>query len=517
MRFATMAFAVERTSAAMSQKFEISVPQAIGIIPISDCWTDAGFADMDCCNLAWGPLGNEGCWDDLYNFLTCCVHRELRETGPEANAVLAPTSLEEVAAKAKRPQPPVGDECFPLPPFRWDWCCLEAASCWNDWYSLERCCLQLAGPKQGWLLVLAADPRAQCLQNLSDHQIQLLDGPSFGRGRRAAAAKFCREQGGRFLNVASANGFITGFSAVDDVPSFLRRDLEGGPQQKELWPARLHFIGSLCLPSSCDPESASQWAIPRLVPWWRYDKPDVARFNETHVWLPPPLARQRTYAEFRQAWIAVPPTGVSLAAEVPRFFQFAAAEYRYSLQMSPQNLRILVSLCSLLLVRCAAAALQARRVTSFFQPLVSNFRRLGGARGSRRADLGRLALTAAVAQMHICCHAAWAPLPSHWETWWAWHPDRVLVKVNVGFVVLQVYLASTPHRGATCSWPRAVFGYTLRRWLSLAPMLAVWTYAYLEVMDKDVPLNSLFKSHSMYQWYGQRRDVCSRPWHLLPS
>ncbi|CAE7946655.1 unnamed protein product, partial [Symbiodinium sp. KB8] len=154
-------------------------------------------------------------------------------------------------------------------------------------------------------------------------------------------------------------------------------------------------------------------------------------------------------------------------------------------------------------------------------PLSSVLAAAGKPRGSLRADVLRISLTAIVIWMHTFSHGSWLPVEKRSDAYWLGHSSDVAMKVNAAFLLLSVHLRSRPiisqrnlrtPRGIGVKVAEAL-RHVWQRWLRVGPLLGAWTLVYLLGFVRCIPMNNTIKSSGLHTWFSERREECSVPSH----
>ncbi|CAL1144377.1 unnamed protein product [Cladocopium goreaui] len=291
---------------------------SVGLFPTyepgKDCWTGSAATYAKCCDLTMNPMGNIwNCWDNnRFTFERCCFLGEAALGEAPPKPLLRPA----LRAQATRAAPeellfqrPAGQECW-VHGFTFAACCLAGInSCWDEIFTHAACCdgrpqLPQAGP-----IVEATNPIVNCL-DLSSHLTLDLE----QRPRQCPQRYFYLATMGTALIGADRKGFPWWYPA-DDVQMV-----------KPLRPQRMHFVGGICVPSSCSVEATASYLAPLVAPWWRSPRAKAQPLNASHVTLPPPLAvRHKAFGDPKAkinltftAWTALRPANGEALADLDR-------------------------------------------------------------------------------------------------------------------------------------------------------------------------------------------------------
>eukprot|EP00439_Symbiodinium_sp_Y106_P023258 s5684_g2.t2 len=368
------------------------------------------------------------------------------------------------------------------------------ASCWDGYHTEDRCCFGLAEPLQIRSPIPRSAPAAQCLMAMLGRPLNLSDSSAACNGRYFYVATLGQLRL-RMDYVASGLPWFL-------VPSRYSADWED--YVARFGPTGVHdqrVVGGLCLPAACDLRTAALHLVPLLAPWWRLEPQPLAPVNETHVLMPAPLAVDHELFPshgFMPMWVSKRSCQGSQQAFCSHSWQFALQEYQPCLRADPVVVAWVVAHIS------AAMWFYSARM-----PLSSVLAAVGKPRGSRRADVLRIALTATVIWMHNFSHGSWLPVEKHSDAYWLGHSTDVAMKVNAAFLLLSVHLRNRP-MGAKLA---EALRHAWRRWLRVGPLLSAWTLVYLFGFVRCIPMNNTIKSSGLHTWFSERRDECSVPSH----
>ncbi|CAE7515581.1 unnamed protein product [Symbiodinium sp. CCMP2592] len=271
-------------------------------------------------------------------------------------------------------------------------------------------------------------------------------------------------------------------------------------------------VGGLCLPSACDLRTAALHLVPLVAPWWLLEPQPLAPVNETHVWMPAPLAVDHELFPshgIMPMWVSKRSCQGSQQAFCSHSWQFALQEYHPYLRADP------------VVVAWVAAQISAAMwFYSTRMPLSSVLAAVGKPRGSLRADVLRISLTATVIWMHTFSHGSWLPVERPSDAYWLGHSTDVAMKVNAAFLLLSVHLRDRPRSQGDLPTPRPMgsklaeaIRHAWRRWLRVGPLLCAWTAVYLLGFVRCIPMNNTIKSSALHTWFSERREECSVPIH----
>eukprot|EP00439_Symbiodinium_sp_Y106_P018596 s5684_g2.t1 len=379
------------------------------------------------------------------------------------------------------------------------------ASCWDGYHTEDRCCFGLAEPLQIRSPIPRSAPAAQCLMAMLGRPLNLSDSSAACNGRYFYVATLGQLRL-RMDYVASGLPWFL-------VPSRYSADWED--YVARFGPTGVHdqrVVGGLCLPAACDLRTAALHLVPLLAPWWRLEPQPLAPVNETHVLMPAPLAVDHELFPshgFMPMWVSKRSCQGSQQAFCSHSWQFALQEYQPCLRADPVVVAWVVAHIS------AAMWFYSARM-----PLSSVLAAVGKPRGSRRADVLRIALTATVIWMHNFSHGSWLPVEKHSDAYWLGHSTDVAMKVNAAFLLLSVHLRNRPKSRGDLPTPRPMgaklaeaLRHAWRRWLRVGPLLSAWTLVYLFGFVRCIPMNNTIKSSGLHTWFSERRDECSVPSH----
>ncbi|CAL1147491.1 unnamed protein product [Cladocopium goreaui] len=492
---------------------------SVGLFPTyepgKDCWTGSAATYAKCCDLAMNPMGNIwNCWDNnRFTFERCCFLGEAALGEAPPKPLLRP-ALRAQASRTSAPreellfQRPAGQECW-VHGFTFAACCLAGInSCWDEIFTHAACCdgrpqLPQAGP-----IVEATNPIVNCL-DLSSHLTLDLE----QRPRQCPQRYFYLATMGTALIGADRKGLPWWYPA-DDVQMV-----------KPLRPQRMHFVGGICVPSSCSVEATASYLAPLVAPWWRSPRAKAQPLNASHVTLPPPLAvRHKAFGDPKAkinltftAWTALRPANGEALADLDRW-DFAMILYRSGASWSKgKAILIWTALGALLIFGAVPSGVD---LENFLSPSF-HLLRLGLPRGPKHLELFRLVLTVLVLVIHVMDHGPWTPVQQHSGAAYLMLLRSCMSRVNIGFVVLLVHLSisrrSLKQAISPWGWIRAMAFHTLKRLFVIAPVVSAWSLVFVQAPFDDVPMNNILKSNPLYLWYGERRDQCENPFQLLCS
>eukprot|EP00435_Cladocopium_sp_Y103_P034049 s1660_g8.t1 len=490
---------------------------SVGLFPTyepgKDCWTGSSATYAKCCDLAINPMGNIwNCWDNnRFTFERCCFLGEAALDEPPPKPLLR-RALRAPASPKPREQHlflrPAGQECW-VHGFTYAACCLAGInSCWDEIFTHASCCdgrpqLPQAGP-----IVKATDPIVNCLE-LSSHLTLDLE----QRPRQCPQRYFYLATMGTALIGADRKG-IPWWYPSDDVQMV-----------KPLRPQRMHFVGGICVPSTCSVEATATYLAPLVAPWWRSPRAKAQPLNASHVTLPPPLAvRHKAFGDAKakinltfSAWTALRPVDGEALADLDRW-DFAMIPYRASASWSKGKAMLIWTAFGAILL--FGAIPRGVDIENFLSPSF-HLLRLGLPRGPKHLELIRLVLTMLVLVIHVMDHGPWTPVQQHSGAAYLMLLRSCMSRVNIGFVVLLVHLSisrrSLKQAISLWGWMRGMAFHTLKRLFVIAPVVGAWSLVFVQAPFDDVPMNNILKSNPLYLWYGERRDQCENTFQLVCS
>ncbi|CAE7250951.1 unnamed protein product [Symbiodinium sp. KB8] len=511
------------------------------------CW-DAQFTAELCCDLQFGPTGNEGCWDSVHTFARCCgepkqvQEEDCRDSksfdsesccdllkgdrGDEAcwtgsnnfenccDSKLAHNTREMEAA------PVFGAGCWDHEEhITWPMCCgsrhdeLMQRTCWSGEFTYDRCCDGLVPIPRIYLQLPRDDDLVQCA----------------AKGAAEVSLSLSKRQcSGRYFNLA---GVANRLMDSDVQHSFWwQRRLKTDMHRAELYsnkslqvmrPRDLVHMGSLCVPSSCSEDAVAGWFASKLERDHNaYTPPKLIELNATHVRLSPLRAVRRPYPRFTGSWISWRSQHSDDARKTgAKYVEFILLEHRSWRQLRPSQQTAMVLLALAIPVLFASAIRAAGPQVMSGLALQTSVGRLFAPR-PLCYDVCRILTTLFVIAIHVKDHY---PFPEVTAVSTPFEQMAVGVKavpVNQLAILLMVYLSLRrlePKSLGPLAWLWRVFCYALRRWALMLSVVGIWLYVYLEVLVKDVPIPNLGKTKFLELWFSEKRDECSRMEHLLPS
>ncbi|CAE7216433.1 unnamed protein product, partial [Symbiodinium pilosum] len=324
------------------------------------------------------------------------------------------------------------------------------ASCWDGYHTEERCCFGLVDPPRQWAPAVRNAPAVQCLMATARRSLNLSDTPATCRGRYFAVATLGQ--------LRLRMDFVASGMAWFLVPSMSGRGW--GDYVARYGPTGVHdhrVVGGLCLPEACDLGPAAMYVVPRVAPWWPQPTREPAPLNDTHVWLPPPLAVSHDlFAShgFMPMWVSKPACpGTQDSAFCSHYWEFAVQEYHHHI-----------------------------------------------------GDCSEAAVAAAVAIVLVS--VLWLSVESKPLAHW----------VNAAFVMLSIHLRRpTPSREKNIKvrCMLKVLRHAGHRWLRMCPLLVTSTLVYLCGFVTCIPMNNAMKSSALHTWFSERRAECLVPRHLV--
>ncbi|CAE6911011.1 unnamed protein product [Symbiodinium sp. CCMP2592] len=514
------------------------------------CW-DAQFTAELCCDLQFGPTGNEGCWDSVHTFARCCgeptqvqaQEEDCRQSksfdsesccdllkgdhGDEACWTGAGTNSFENCCDSKlahntremEAAPVIGAGCWHHEEhITWPMCCGSRhdehmqRTCWSGGFTYDRCCDGLVPIPRIYFELPRDDDLVQCLKGAAKASLSLSK----------------RQCSGRFFNLA---GVANRLMDSDVQHSFWwqrrlkidmhRAELYSNKSLQVMRPRDLVHMGSLCVPSSCSEDAVAGWFASKLERDEKaYKPPRLRELNRTHVRLSPLRAIRRPYPRFTGSWISWRSEHSEDARKTGgKYVEFILLEHRSWRQLWPsqQTAMVLLALAVPVLFASAIRAVGPQVMSGL--ALQTSLGRLFAPR-PLCYDVCRILTTLFVIAIHVKDHY---PFPEVTAVSTPFEQIAVGVKavpVNQLAILLMVYLSLRrlePKSSGVLSWLWRVFCYALRRWALILSVVGIWLYVYLEVLVKDVPIPNLGKTKFLELWFSERRDECSRMEHLLPS
>jgi len=133
-----------------------------------------------------------------------------------------------------------------------------------------------------------------------------------------------------------------------------------------------------------------------------------------------------------------------------------------------------------------------------------------------------MALTGTVVYVHTVHVMPWQPLRPQSFMATFMESAALMRRQNACFAVLIAELGQARgfSRLMTPSFPRwvcSVLRYGVRRLVTIAALVAPWTWAYVYAVGRDLPMNGVLYSSGLYGWWIGRRVVCMQPEHMAAS